>query len=106
MGLAISFSTIVIPALTGNDHLHNPDEQLHITPDEASWIGEHDHSNQCKCVVSEFLYFRQCRIDLSANWRHVLGHSGGSVRSQENHDDRLLATHSGMGTALFLQDAD
>lgn len=30
LGLAVSFSTIVIPALTGDDVVHNPNEYLRI----------------------------------------------------------------------------
>lgn len=40
LGLALCFSTIVIPALTGDDKEHNPDEFLHITPEQASWLGK------------------------------------------------------------------
>lgn len=39
-GLAISFPTIIIPALTGLNSQHNPDEHLTITAEQASWIGE------------------------------------------------------------------
>lgn len=39
LGLALCFSTIVIPALTGDDKEHNPDEILRITPEQASWLG-------------------------------------------------------------------
>lgn len=39
MGLAYSFSVIAIPALTGKDPKNNPDEFLHITDDEVSWLG-------------------------------------------------------------------
>lgn len=38
-GLAIAFSTILIPALTGLNPALNPNETLSITPDQATWIG-------------------------------------------------------------------
>lgn len=39
MGLSYSFSIIAIPALTGVDKTHNPDELLRITEEEAALLG-------------------------------------------------------------------
>lgn len=39
LGLALAFPTIVIPALTGIDEVHNPNEYLHMTPSQSSWLG-------------------------------------------------------------------
>lgn len=39
LGLSVAFTTIVIPALTGQDKVNNPDEFLHLTPVQASWLG-------------------------------------------------------------------
>lgn len=39
-GLSIAYSTILIPALTGLNSAHNPDETLSITPDQATWLGK------------------------------------------------------------------
>lgn len=38
-GLCISFSGIVIPALTGKSNEHNNGEKMHITENQASWLG-------------------------------------------------------------------
>lgn len=38
-GLAIHFSTILIPALSGLNSQLNPNEILSITVEEATWIG-------------------------------------------------------------------
>lgn len=38
LGLAISFSTILISALSGLNPTLNPNETLSITPDESAWI--------------------------------------------------------------------
>lgn len=40
LGLALSFSVIVIPALTGDDRVNNPDELLHIDVSQVSWLGK------------------------------------------------------------------
>lgn len=39
LGLSIAFPTIVIPALTGLNDTVNPDETVHITAAQASWLG-------------------------------------------------------------------
>lgn len=39
-GLSIAYSTILIPALTGLNSDHNPDESISITPDQATWLGK------------------------------------------------------------------
>lgn len=39
LGLSLAFPTIVIPALTGIDKIHNPNEYLMLTPSQASWLG-------------------------------------------------------------------
>lgn len=41
MGLGLAFPTIVIPSVIGVTLDINPDESLHMTPDEASWLGKH-----------------------------------------------------------------
>lgn len=38
-GLCLSFSGIVIPALTGISNEHNTEETIHITGTQASWLG-------------------------------------------------------------------
>lgn len=38
-GLAVTFPTILIPALTGLNTKLNPNETLRITPDESTWLG-------------------------------------------------------------------
>lgn len=39
-GITMAFPTIVIPALTGLNAQINPDEFMHITPVQASWLGK------------------------------------------------------------------
>lgn len=39
LGFAISFSIIVLPALTGSDKVNNSDEFLHINQAEVSLLG-------------------------------------------------------------------
>lgn len=39
-GITMAFPTIVIPALTGLNQQINPNEFLHITPVQASWLGK------------------------------------------------------------------
>lgn len=39
MGFALAFPTIVVPSVIGASFDINPDETLHMTPDEASWLG-------------------------------------------------------------------
>lgn len=39
LGMAISFSIIVIPALTGSDRINNPDEFLVINESEVALLG-------------------------------------------------------------------
>lgn len=41
MGLALAFPTIVVPAVLGLSDAINPNESLHMTADEASWLGEY-----------------------------------------------------------------
>lgn len=40
LGLTMAFPSIVIPALTGLNRSQNPNEFLHMTPVQASWLGE------------------------------------------------------------------
>lgn len=40
MGLTLSYSAIVIPALTGKDPTNNANELIRITEDQVSWLGE------------------------------------------------------------------
>lgn len=39
LGLALGFSTIVIPVLRGLQQDRNPDETLHFTAEQSSWFG-------------------------------------------------------------------
>lgn len=39
LGLSIAFPTIVIPALMGLNNALNPDETVHLTAVQASWLG-------------------------------------------------------------------
>lgn len=39
LGLCISFSGIVIPALTGKSNKHNADEFIKISETQVSWLG-------------------------------------------------------------------
>lgn len=40
LGFSDAFTAIVIPSLTGISSELNPDETLHITAAQASWLGE------------------------------------------------------------------
>lgn len=40
IGLTIAIPAVVIPALTGLNKANNPNEFLHMTPVEASWLGK------------------------------------------------------------------
>lgn len=40
LGLILAFPTIIIPALTGLNEQNNQNEFLHLTPFQASWLGE------------------------------------------------------------------
>lgn len=42
MGIILAIPTIVVPSVTGQSDRLNPDEILHMTTDEASWIGTFD----------------------------------------------------------------
>lgn len=39
LGLVLALPSIVVPSVIGISSSLNPDEILHMTPDEASWIG-------------------------------------------------------------------
>lgn len=39
LGLTMAFPSIVIPALTGISQSQNANEPLHMTPVQASWLG-------------------------------------------------------------------
>lgn len=39
LGLALGFSTVVIPVLRGMQHERNPDETLYFTAEQSSWFG-------------------------------------------------------------------
>lgn len=41
IGLTMAFPSIVIPALTGINSAQNPNEWLHMTPVQASWLGKY-----------------------------------------------------------------
>lgn len=59
LGLATSYSTIAIPALTGRDPLKNAEEFLHITEDQVSWLG------MCRdraLTIIQYLYSIYCNI--------------------------------------------
>lgn len=38
-GLSLAFPTIVVPAVIGVSSVINPNESIHMTADEASWLG-------------------------------------------------------------------
>lgn len=40
MGFILAIATIVVPSVTGNSNKLNPDENLFMTEDEASWLGK------------------------------------------------------------------
>lgn len=40
LGIAVSYSTIAIPALTGKDPVKNGYEYLRITDEQVSWLGK------------------------------------------------------------------
>lgn len=40
LGLVLAFPSIVVPSVLGNSKNLNPDEILHMTPDEATWLGK------------------------------------------------------------------
>lgn len=42
-GFMLALPTIIIPALSGLNLSNNPNEQLTITPAEASWIGKYSN---------------------------------------------------------------
>lgn len=42
LGLSIAIPTIIIPALTGLNPEANPNEQIHVTAVQASWLGTFD----------------------------------------------------------------
>lgn len=42
LGMAVAFSTIVIPVLRGLQHDRNPDEILHFTKEQSSWFGTYN----------------------------------------------------------------
>lgn len=39
LGLSIAIPTIIIPALTGLNPEANPNEKIHVTAVQASWLG-------------------------------------------------------------------
>lgn len=39
MGCVLAIISIVYPSVTGTSSHLNPDETLHMTPEEASWLG-------------------------------------------------------------------
>lgn len=41
LGLVLAFPSIVVPSVIGISSNLNPDETLHMTPDEASWLGQY-----------------------------------------------------------------
>lgn len=41
MGLSLAFPTILVPAVLGLSNVINPNESLHMTADEASWLGKY-----------------------------------------------------------------
>lgn len=43
MGMVIAISSIVIPSVIGMSNQLNPDETLHMTADDASWLGKTHH---------------------------------------------------------------
>lgn len=45
LGLSIAFPTIVIPALTGLNDQVNPNETIHMSAAQASWLGEHQNQS-------------------------------------------------------------
>lgn len=40
LGMAIGFPTIVIPVLRGLQSDRNPDEVIHMTAEESTWVGK------------------------------------------------------------------
>lgn len=39
-GLVLAFPSIVVPSVLGNSKSLNPDEILHMTLDETTWLGK------------------------------------------------------------------
>lgn len=39
MGLLLAFPTIIIPSVIGVSKHLDPNETIHMTPDQASWMG-------------------------------------------------------------------
>lgn len=72
LGLSIAFPTIVIPALTGLNDQVNPNETIHMTAAQASWLGEHHRlSIRTYCFMLAFyvfLFFREHRIFIQIDW--------------------------------------
>lgn len=86
LGLTMAFPSIVIPALTGLNQSLNPNEMLHMTPVQASWLGKcHFY---CKYVPkytwntflfnSIQLYFKQFLLTASVSF---IGQPIGSIFS-------------------------
>lgn len=42
IGMSIAIPSIVIPALTGLNKDNNPDEIIHLTAEQSSWLGMND----------------------------------------------------------------
>lgn len=57
VGASVSFPTILIAALTGRNNNTNPNETLHMTPIQASWLGV--------CCQSRLKYYQQNVKDAS-----------------------------------------
>lgn len=66
-GLIISFSTILIPALTGLNSKNNPNETLRITPEESTWLGK-KNTFYSKTIINMRNLYSKYNGDLSATW--------------------------------------
>lgn len=51
IGLQVTISGIIIPALTGLQNAHNRNETLSLTASQASWLGNKIFVVHCNCIV-------------------------------------------------------
>lgn len=104
MGSVLSISTIVIPAVTGIAGDLNPDEMLHMTNDEVSWLGKdyllistrYEWNNIGRCAnqlliklsIGSIKFFcSKYWIHRATNWQFDISIFGRCNWSQMGHGD-------------------
>lgn len=72
--MVIAISSIVVPSVIGVSKNLNPDETLHMTPDEASWLGKAIFTffSLKKFILNQLNTYSKYIVHRSTDWKYII----------------------------------